>query len=108
MCRQFDSSQHHRKSLSDLRGFFCGAMHPLIPQSLRDSPQGQGERIPPRGLHRSPFRRPSASLIRYAVVSQVHFISFTCDGNRSSVHSGVTGRPIFADLQQRMAGKAGQ
>ena len=61
MCRQFDSSQHHQKKAAENCGFFCGAMHPLIPQSLRDSPQGQGERIPPTPLRGSPFCRPSAS-----------------------------------------------
>ena len=39
-----------------------GGLTSFFPQPLRGGPQGQGERIPPRGSRRSPFCRPSSSI----------------------------------------------
>ena len=64
------------KDSGAVSGEFHGAMHRLIPQSLRDSPQGQGERIPPRRYRGSPFCRPSASGISHVPTLCLHWATF--------------------------------
>ena len=61
------------KDSGAVSGEFHGAMHLLIPQSLRDSPQGQGERIPPRRYRGSPFCRPPASGISHVPTLCLHW-----------------------------------